>query len=78
MTTLFSPDQLQHLIDMTIPPVLPEGHTNALVGTVDATGAQIILGFKKDAHGATWEFQGGYRHEWSGDDIGSGKLIVSW
>lgn len=76
--TLFSQDQLDKLVADTIPADLPEGHTSAIVGTVDQTGAQVVIGFKKDAVGGTWQAQGAFEHTWAGDNQVGAKLIYSW
>jgi hypothetical protein len=57
---------------------LPVGHTNALVATVDATGAQFIVGVQRQQGAATWQIQGLYRHDWSGNDSAGARVLVSW
>jgi hypothetical protein len=77
--TIFSDSQLAKLVSDTIPmSSLPAGHTNAIVGTVDATGAQVVVGVTKDLASATWQVQGAYRQEWSGNKSAAAKVIVSW
>jgi hypothetical protein len=75
--TIFSQTQLQQAV-AAIPPDLPEGHSSAIVGTVDQTGAQVIVGFKKDALGGTWQAQGAFRHDWSGDNSVGARFIYSF
>lgn len=75
--TIFNADQLATLVS-TIPNDLPEGHANAIVGGVDQTGAQVVVGFQRDALKGTWQAQGAYRHTWAGDNQVGAKLIYSW
>jgi hypothetical protein len=76
--TIFSDSQLAKLVTDTIPASLPAGHTNAIVGSVDATGAEVVIGFQKDTNSGTWQVQGAYRHEWSGSNDVGARLIYSW
>lgn len=76
--TIFSQDQLAKAV-AAIPTDLPEEHTSAIVGTVDSTGAEVLVGFQKDAAGGTWQAQGAFRHDWSTNDNSVGaRLIYSW
>ena len=74
--SLFGPGQLAKLVRETLPP--PGGdHTLAAVGTVDASGVQIVANFTKPAGAATWTFQGAYRHTWTGDDAVTASVIFT-
>lgn len=75
--TIFSPAQLSALA-ATIPPDLPVGHRNALVGGVDSTGAQVVLVFSRPLGVGTFQAQGAIRHDWSGDDSVGAKFMYSW
>lgn len=68
---MFSPDELAKLVTY----VVPEGHKDALVGTVDKSGAQVIFGMKLNESGS-WELQGSFEHTWSGDN--NGKIKILW
>lgn len=75
MTTVFSPAQLKTIVDQTLP-LVPAGRTNAVVGTVDKTGAQVLVTFKsKDEK---WLATGVARHEWTGENEVGASLIYSW
>lgn len=74
-TTFFSPSQLKSIVDKTLTDI-PEGHTNAIVGTIDSQGAQIVVAFKtQDEH---WVATGTVKHDWSGDNIAAANVIYSW
>ena len=75
--TMFSPDQLADAV-AHIPTDLPEGHSSAIVGTVDLTGAQVLVGFRKDTAHGTWEAQGAFRHDWTGDSSLGARFIYSF
>ncbi len=75
-TTVFSPAQLQAIVDAGLVRV-PDGHTNALVGTVDATGAQVIATFKLGPSN-NWDVTAAGRHEWTGDNEVGASVIYSW
>ena len=72
---VFGPDQLAAAVkqaDAAVPP----GHTNALVGTVDSTGAQVLLTMKMGTGG--WTASGIARHDWSGDNQIGASVVYSW
>jgi len=56
---------------------LPTGHTNAIVGTVDSTGAQVLASFKLGADNH-WTATGVAKHEWSGDNQVGASVVYSW
>lgn len=56
--------------------VIPSDKTNALVGTVDKNGAQLIWGWKLGVNNE-WELQGTIEHTWAGDNDGQIKIIWS-
>ncbi len=74
--TIFSPQQLDSIVQQTLPSV-PEGHTNAVVGTVDQKGAQVVAVFKLGDDNR-WTASAVARHEWSGDNEVGGSIIYSW
>ncbi len=74
---IFTNDQLAEAIHKATPQ-LPNNHTNAIVGSVDATGAQVVIGFQKDTVSGSWQIQGAYRHAWAGDDSASVTVLYSW
>lgn len=76
MTTVFSPAQLKAIVDQTMPTV-PDGHTNALVGTVDQSGAQFLASFKLGA-GNKWTATGVARHQWTGENQVGASVVYSW
>lgn len=77
--TIFSPDQLAVIVKQTLPTTLPVGHSNAIVATVDQTGAQVVVGFHRDLGTGLWEAQGAYRHTWAtGDNQVGARFIYSW
>jgi flagellar hook assembly protein FlgD len=76
---MFSNDQLQKLVSETLPVVTsPEGHQNALVGTVNDEGVQVVVALKRNTEHASWEVQGGYKHTWDGDNQAGAKVLVTW
>lgn len=69
---LFTPDQLQKVINETS---IPEGKTGALVGTVDSSGAKvaIVMNLKHD-----WHIETAVTHEWTGDTKAGVKVLHTW
>jgi alkaline phosphatase len=58
---------------------VPSDHTNVVLATADTTGAEFVVGMKRDWNGASWQVQGLYRHEWStSEDTLGAKVLVSW
>jgi len=70
-------DHLQQLIAETLTPVVPPGHTNAVVGTLDQTGVQLLVSFKQGPD-RRWSVTGAIRHDWSGDTSGAASVVYSW
>lgn len=56
--------------------IVPEGKKEAIVGTVDKDGAQVIVGLSLGSNDE-WEIQGQFEHKWSGDNEGSVKVLWS-
>lgn len=76
-TGIFSAPSIDRIVSDQLG-TLPAGHTNAVVGTVDDHGAQVEARFTLGPD-ERWVFQGAYRYDWaSGDETGTGKVIVSW
>lgn len=76
MAGLFTADALGRVVQEQLA-TLPAGHRNAIIGSVDASGVQIVAGVALDAQ-AHWMVQGVFHHDWSGDTTGAAKVIVSW
>lgn len=75
-TTIISSDQLNAIAAQTLPTV-PDGHSNAIVGTVDQNGAQVVAVFKLGAS-KNWDVTAVGRHDWSGDNEVGASVIYSW
>ncbi len=73
---IFSKSQIDSIVTNTLPTV-PDGHTNAVVGTVDQNGAQVVAVFKLGTDDR-WTASAVARHEWSGENAVGGSLIYSW
>lgn len=73
--TIFSPTQLNAIVAKALPEV-PDGHTNAIVGTVDNTGAQVLVSFK--SQDSRWKATGVARHDWTGENEVGASLVYSW
>lgn len=72
---LFTPDALK-TASLTALRDLPEGHTSAIVGAVDSTGAQASIVFNsKDGH---WQAVAAFHHDWTGDNRYGGSGRYSW
>jgi hypothetical protein len=74
--SLFSAAQLKTLAETTLVDI-PDGHTNAIVGTVDASGAQIVASFKLGAD-RRWQITAAGVHAWNGDTTAAASVIYSW
>ena len=74
--TLFSQDQLATAVAAALP-LVPDGHTNAVIGIVDAKGVQVIVTMKLGDHDR-WQATGYGRHEWTGDNQVGASLVYSW
>ncbi len=75
-TTIFSTDDLKSLADKALTTV-PDGHSNAIVGTVDQSGAQVVV-IAKLGPSNNWDVTGAARHDWSGDNEVGASVIYSW
>lgn len=73
--TIFSPDQLNALVAAL--PQLPDGHKNAIVGTVDLTGAKVVAGFSLGPDNKL-KFSGAFEHDWTGDNKAGAQVLYSW
>lgn len=72
---IFSPEALDHIVASTLP-VLPTGHTRAIVGGVDRQGAQVVAKFTfQDDH---WQVEAAAQHQWSGANTVGARVIASW
>ena len=71
---VFSPEQLAKAISDTMP-LVPSGHTNAIIGTVDATGAQFVITAKLSEG---WTISGLARHDWAGENQVGASVVYSW
>lgn len=77
MSILFlDPAQLRATIDKVIPHI-PAGHTDAIVGTVDQQGVQLLVTATFGAKGH-WKLSGIVRHDWTGNDSVATELMYSW
>lgn len=75
---IFSQAQLQSIVDDTLKATaMPEGHKNALVATVDQSGAKAV-GIFKLGKGDNWQFQGAFEHDWTGENKAGASLMYSW
>jgi hypothetical protein len=77
--SIFSQDQLKAVVDDTLKATaIPDGHKNAIVGTVDQDGAKAIAVFKLGKND-NWLFQGAFTHDWaSGDNKVGASVLYSW
>lgn len=72
---LFTPDALKAAAATALRD-LPTGHTNALVGAVDATGVKATVVFNsKDGH---WQAVTAFAHDWTGNNTIGGSGRYSW
>lgn len=74
--TAFSPAQLKSIVETTLA-VVPDGHTNAIVGGLDQHGAQVVASFKLGADDR-WVASGVARHDWTGNNTVGASLVYSW
>ena len=74
---LFSAEQLAKAV-ASVEPLIPKEHTRgALVGTVDDSGAQVVVMLRPGENGH-WSANLVGRHEWSGDNQAGASLVYSW
>ncbi len=72
---MFEPGALAKIVAETLPP--PAQAQLAVVGTVDQTGAQVVVGFTSQA--GQWTVSGMYRHEWAtGNNTAEAKLMFKF
>lgn len=70
---LFTPDALARALASVPEP--QSDKKNALVGTVDSSGAKVALVMRfSDA----WEVDAAVQHEWTGDTTVGAKIIGRW
>lgn len=69
---MFNPDELAAVVKH----IVPDGATKAVLGTVDNTGAQVIVGLDFNTSTGKWSVQGSFEHKWSGDNVG--KVAILW
>lgn len=76
---LFSQAQLDAHIAKVLP-MIPAGDNNAIIGTTDDTGAQVVLTvkFKSEDDRRHFSVNAVGRHEWTGDNSVGASLIYSW
>ena len=77
-TTIFSPDQLSAIVAETLPGATDATHHNAIVGSVDLSGAQVIASFTRPQGSAIWQFEAAARHDWTGTNEVGAKVILKW
>jgi len=76
--SVFAPEALTKAVHDALATV-PDGHTNAVVGTVDQFGVHVAVGFSRPGPGSSeWNIQAAATHQWSGDTQIGGKVILSW
>lgn len=70
-----SPTALAALVAQHLPP--PEKATAAVIGTVDSSGAQVIVELASTT--GVWTVEAAYRHEWkTHNDEAHVKVIYKW
>lgn len=76
MKTVFSPEQLNQIVQDTLPTDVTPGE-KVLVGAVDQHGVKVVAAFtwKGDLN---WELQAAVQHDWDGDTKAGGKVILRW
>jgi hypothetical protein len=70
--TIFSQEQLARIVKDTLPSTLPIDKKGVLVGTVDVTGAQVVVGYNFKNN---WQVSGAFKHDWSGNNEVGAKII---
>jgi hypothetical protein len=79
-TSVFSPEQLSKIVAETLPGDAKPGE-KIIVGAIDQTGAQVLIGFKNKAgegEDFNWEAQAVARHNWAGDNQVDAKVVMRW
>lgn len=74
--TYFSQDEIAKIAQETLSQ-LPDGHKNAVVGTVDASGVKVASVFTLGTNNR-WQVDGVYEHNWAGDNAAGANVIYSW
>lgn len=75
MTGIFSPEQLDKIVNETLPQ--DEDKSHAVVFGIDQDGAKVVASFKRSPD-SIWTLQAAAQHEWSGDNKVGGKLVLAW
>lgn len=78
MTNVFSAAELNRIVQQTIPAATDATHRNAVVGTVDQSGAQIVASFRRPTGAAEWTLEAAARHTWTGDNQAGASVILKW
>jgi hypothetical protein len=74
MNLVLDPKTMTRLVAETLPP--PSQHRIAVIGAVDSSGAQVVVGFTSE--NGEWSLAGGYRHDWrTGDDGAVAKVMFT-
>lgn len=76
-TTLFGPAQLKAIVQQGILDSVPAGKTNAIIGTVDNRGVQILVSVKLGDQDR-WLVTGAARHDWQGDTQAGAAVVYAW
>ena len=77
--SIFSPDQLAQIVQQTIPAATDATHQNAIVGSVDQTGAQVVAHFVYKPQSG-WELNANAvaRYDWTGDVSVGAQVLLKW
>lgn len=74
-TNPFSDSALAQVVADHLPP--PEHASAAVIGTVDSSGAQVVLELTSKT--GAWTVEGAYRHDWKlSNDEAHVKVIYKW
>lgn len=76
--SFFGAAELQRAVAAAIPTDLPDGHRNAIVAAVDASGVTLVVGFSRPSPFITWQVQGDITHTWAGDTKVGAHFVGSW
>lgn len=61
-----------------VAPSIPEGHTSALIGTVDDQGVQAVISIERETAHGRFTAAGVLRHTWTGDNQVGARVIWSF
>lgn len=76
---MFDQASLAKVVKETLAPEVDAQHTGAIVGTVDQTGAQVVLLMKRGPDtGFQWQASVAVRHEWAGGTDVTGQVLLKW